>query len=246
MGLDLVYPAHFQRRQTEPITCPAAAGKIGEVTTGLLAAVYAMVLTTAFAASRIRPLSTRPRIGWPWATTIAMIIVGIPSLIQFTMAPSLVEDLERNSTLIARGQVWRLFTSLVVQDGGLAGAIFNLAALAMIGFAAEQAWGRLRWAAIALAGALGGELWGMIVQPVGAGNSIAVFSLAASLAVLAVLRGAGVQRILGIVSLTGSALLLITGDIHGGAATIGAVLGAVLALAERSSQADASRSGRQS
>jgi len=175
-----------------------------------------------------------------------MIIVGIPTLVQFTMASSLLEDLGRNSILIARGQVWRLFTSLVVQDGGLAGAVFNLVALALIGFAAEQAWGRLRWAAIALAGALGGELWGMIVQPVGAGNSVAVFSLAASLAVLAVLRGAGVQRILGVVSLGGAALLLIIGDIHGGAATIGAVLGAVLALAERSSHADASGSGRQS
>jgi hypothetical protein len=86
----------------------------------------------------------------------------------------------------------------------------------------------------------------MIVQPVGAGNSVAVFSLAAALAVLAVLRGAGVQRILGVVSLSGAALLLIIGDIHGGAATIGAVIGAVLALAERSSPADRSRSGRQS
>jgi rhomboid protease GluP len=216
------------------------------VTPGLLAVLYAIVLGTAFAASRAPPLSPTARARWPWATTIAMIIVGIPTLVQFTMASSLLEDLGRNSILIARGQVWRLFTSLVVQDGGLAGAVFNLVALALIGFAAEQAWGRLRWAAIALAGALGGELWGMIVQPVGAGNSVAVFSLAASLAVLAVLRGAGVQRILGVVSLGGAALLLIIGDIHGGAATIGAVLGAVLALAERSSQVDASRSGRQS
>jgi rhomboid protease GluP len=116
----------------------------------------------------------------------------------------------------------------------------------MIGFAAEQVWGRLRWAAIALAGALGGELWGMIMQPVGAGNSVAVFSLAASLAVMAVLRGAGVQRILGAVSLGGAALLLIIGDIHAGAATIGALLGAVFALAARSSQVDRSRPGRQS
>jgi rhomboid protease GluP len=176
------------------------------VTTGLLAALYAVVLTTAFAASRVRPLSTPLVARWPWATTIAMMIVGIPTLVQFTVAPSLLEDLERNWTLIARGQVWRLFTSLVVQDGGAAGAIFNLVALAMIGFAAEQVWGPIRWAVIALTGALGGELWGKIVQPIGAGNSVAVFSLAASIAVVAVLRGVGLQRLLGIISLAGAAV----------------------------------------
>lgn len=90
-------------------------------------------------------------------------------------------------------------TSMVVQDGGLAGAIFNLVPLAMIGFAAEQAWGPMRWTVIALTGTVGVLLWGKIVQPVGAGNSVAVFSLAASIAVLAVLRGAGLQRVLGMV-----------------------------------------------
>jgi hypothetical protein len=88
-----------------------------------------------------------------------------------------------------------------------------------------------------LIGALGGELWGKIVQPIGAGNSVAVFSLAASIAVVAVLRGVGRQRLLGIISLAGAAVLLIIGDIHGGAATVGAVLGAVLAPARGTPQA---------
>ncbi len=215
------------------------------MTTALLSALYAIVLTTAFAASRVRPLATPPRARWPWATTVAVIIVGIPSLAQFTVAPWLLNSLERNWTLIARGQVWRLLTSLVVQDGGVAGAIFNLVALAILGFAAEQVWGPWRWTVIALSGALAGELWGKIVQPIGAGNSVAVFSLAASLAVVAMLRGAGLQRLLGVISLAGAALLLIIGDIHGGAATVGAVLGGVLAPFTRSTQdsSDASRSG---
>ena len=215
------------------------------MTTALLSALYAIVLTTAFAASRVRPLATPPRARWPWATTVAVIIVGIPSLAQFTVAPWLLNSLERNWTLIARGQVWRLLTSLVVQDGGVAGAIFNVVALAVIGFAAEQVWGPWRWTVIALSGALAGELWGKIVQPIGAGNSVAVFSLAASLAVVAMLRGAGLQRLLGVISLAGAALLLIIGDIHGGAATVGAVLGGVLAPFTRSPQdsSDASRSG---
>jgi len=128
---------------------PAATGKITEVTTGLLAALYAVVLATAFAASRVRPLAAPTRAKWPWATTIALIIVGIPTLAQFTVAPMLLENLERNWTVIARGQIWRLLTSLVVQDGGLVGAIFNLVALAVIGVAAEQVWGAKRWTVIA-------------------------------------------------------------------------------------------------
>jgi hypothetical protein len=37
------------------------------------------------------------------------------------------------------------------------------------------------------------------------------------------------QRLLGLISLVGAAVLLIIGDIHGAAATIGAALGGVLA-----------------
>jgi urea transporter len=42
-------------------------------------------------------------------------------------------------------------------------------------------------------------------------------------------RGVGMQRLLGLISLVGAAALLITGDIHGAAAAIGAVLGGLLA-----------------
>jgi rhomboid protease GluP len=210
------------------------------VTSGLLAAFYAVVLSTAFAASRIRPLADPVRRRWPWATTVALLVVGIPTLAQFTVAPWLLDQLERNWTLIGRGQIWRVLTSLVVQDGGLAGAIFNLIALAAIGVVAEQVWGAKRWTAIALAAGLGAQFWGIIVQPVGAGNSVAVFGLAASMAVLAVLRGVGIQRVVGLISLAGAAVLLVMGDIHGGAATIGAVLGLVFARARQRVQSGTS------
>ena len=210
------------------------------MTSGLLAALYAVVLSTAFAASRIRPLAGPVRRRWPWATTVALLVVGIPTLAQFTVAPWLLDHLERNWTLIGRGHIWRLLTSLVVQDGGLAGAIFNLIALAAIGVVAEQVWGAKRWTAIALAAGLGAQFWGIIVQPVGAGNSVAVFGLAASIAVLAVLRGVAIQRVVGLISLAGAAVLLVIGDIHGGAATIGAVLGLVFARARQRVQSGTS------
>jgi hypothetical protein len=48
------------------------------VSTGLLAALYAVVPMTEFAASRIRPLAAPVRRQWPWATTVALLVVGIP------------------------------------------------------------------------------------------------------------------------------------------------------------------------
>ena len=132
------------------------------------AGLYAVVLATAFAASWIRPLSARGR-RRPWATAVSLLVVGVPTLAQFTVAPWL-RDLERNWALIGRGQIWRLFSSLLVQDGGIVGAVFNLAALAVIGFAAERLWGSSRWTAIALTAGVGAQLWGKIVQPVGGGT----------------------------------------------------------------------------
>jgi hypothetical protein len=39
-----------------------------------------------------------------------MIIVGLPTWAQFTVAPALLQRLERNWALIGEGQVWRLLT----------------------------------------------------------------------------------------------------------------------------------------
>jgi hypothetical protein len=70
-----------------------------------------------------------------------------------------------------------------------------------------------------------------------------VFGLAASIAALAVRQGVGAQRLVGLISLLGAAVLLIIGDIHGGAATIGALLGLAFS---RASQGTKSRPGQQS
>jgi hypothetical protein len=121
--------------------------------------------------------------------------------------------------------VWRLLTALVVQDGGTGGAVGNLVALAVVGAVAEQVWSRRAWVAVALGGAFLAELWGLAVQPVGGGNSVAVFALSASLAVVAPVRGDLVTRVLAGAALAAGAVLLVTGDLHGGAVLAGALLG---------------------
>jgi rhomboid protease GluP len=199
----------------------------------LQATLYVAVLAAAFASSQVghsveaRAVARRP------ATMTALLVVGVPSLVQLTVAPWLLTHLQRDWTAIGDGQVWRLVTSLVVQDGGLAGTVFNLVSLFVIGSAAEAVWDARQWVVLALVSGVGAQLWGWLVQPVGGGNSVAVFGLAGSLAVLELRCGTDVQRLLAATSLLAAAILLLAGDIHGGAATIGVVGGAVLSRTRR-------------
>lgn len=168
------------------------------------------------------------------ATLATLVVVGVPSVIQLTVAPWLLAVLERDWAAIRSGEVWRLVTSLVVQDGGVPGTVSNLTFLAVVGVVAERLWGAGRWVAIALAAGVGAQFWGAVVQPVGGGNSVVVFGLAASLAAVSLRRGRGPARLLGIASLLIAVVLLVIGDLHGGAALIGGVAGAVLQPPRRS------------
>jgi rhomboid protease GluP len=159
---------------------------------------------------------------------VALLVVGIPSLVQLTAAPALLDHLERDRAAVADGQVWRLLTSLVVQDGGVAGTVGNLVALAVVGTFAEQVWEWRSWAVIAVGSGVAAELWGLAVQPVGGGNSVAVLGLSGSLAVVALREGDRVARALAAAALAAGLWLLVTGDVHGGGMAAGAVLGVLL------------------
>jgi rhomboid protease GluP len=161
----------------------------------------------------------------PIATIAAAVVVGVPTVLQLTLVPALLDNLERDRASIAGGEAWRLLTSLVVQDGGWAGSIFNLVTLVVVGAVAERVWGAVRWTAIALVAGVAGQLWGLMVQPVGAGNSVAVFGLAAAVSVAALRHGDRGTRVAAALALLVGAVLLLTGDIHGGAATAGALTG---------------------
>ncbi|GAA1877836.1 rhomboid family intramembrane serine protease [Paeniglutamicibacter psychrophenolicus] len=185
---------------------------------------YVAVLCAASAAWQFGPPRTQGSRFRPVATVAALLVIGIPSLLQLTMAPGLLEALERQGAGAAAAQPWRIVTALVVQDGGWPAAITNLAALAWIGSMAEHAWGTRRWLVIALGTGIGAQLWGFLVQPVGAGNSVVVFGLAASLLVRAWIGTHRTARMASVVGLAASAVLLVGGDLHGGAAAIGSVI----------------------
>jgi len=108
------------------------------------------------------------------AVTAAVSVAGL-------VAPPVLAALERTPAA-QHGQPWRWVTSLLVQDGGVAGTVSNLAFLALLGAAAEQVDRRPAVLARYRAGGLVGQLAGALWQPVGAGNSVAVCGVVGVLA----------------------------------------------------------------
>jgi membrane associated rhomboid family serine protease len=96
--------------------------------------------------------------------------------------PGLLGRLERTPAA-GHAEPWRIVTALFVQDGGVLGAVSNLAFLAVIGAVAEQVLSRPRWTAHYVGVGVATELVALSWQPVGGGNSIAVCGLAGALAV---------------------------------------------------------------
>ncbi|PQZ92299.1 hypothetical protein CQ018_12405 [Arthrobacter sp. MYb227] len=189
---------------------------------------YGIILAAASLAWQFAPPSAHQRDFRPRMTLSAVMIIGIPSLAQLTVAPGLLTSLERNGFAGALLQPWRVVTSLLVQDGLWPGMLFNLAALAWIGILAESLWKPRQWLFIALGSGLGAQFWGYLVQPLGAGNSVIVFGLAASLLVRTWSSGKLTCRIAAAVGLSAVALLVLSKDIHGGAALLGALIAVLL------------------
>jgi rhomboid protease GluP len=203
---------------------------------GWLAASYVLVLAAGWASGELLTRDGGTRSRRPRATAAALLLVGIPSLVQLLAAPGLLDALARQPGELADGEPWRLVTALVVQDGGWAGTTFNLLALAVVGAVAERVWGPARWWGVWLLAGVGAQFWGLIVQPRGGGNSVATFGLAASLAAATVVRGTGQARLAGAAGLLAGLVLVGLRDVHGGAVVLGAVAGLVLATRGRAAR----------
>ncbi len=160
------------------------------------------------------------------------LLVAVPSVLQSAL-PDLLLGLRRDPNLILNGgEPWRVVTSLVVQDGGLAGTVFNLVVLAIVAVLAVRVWGTMRSVAILLAGQLlFGTLATFVSTDLGAGNSGATFALAASFAGLALLCRPEPTLLIRSVGVILIALVSIwLGDAHGLAMLGGVGIGAVVGL----------------
>ncbi|HEX5506651.1 MAG TPA: rhomboid family intramembrane serine protease [Thermomicrobiales bacterium] len=200
----------------------------------VLSLLYAVALYAAFIAGFTyggRPAgdprrALRPR---PWLTLAVLAITGLGNLAQFVHHGTLAL-LERDASALTAGQWWRLVTPLLVQDGGVAGAIFNLLALAFVGTAAERVFAGWQWALLYLGGGLAGEVVAYTLLPGQgtAGNSVANFGLAAGVLVAALASRARPAAVAGLVGILAGLVLLVAGNLHGAAFAVGGLLGVAL------------------
>lgn len=200
----------------------------------LYAALLALCLPLGLAASRGRDrprttfLTRREAIG----ALAIWLVVAIPSLAQ-AMDPALLPALWRDpQRVLGQGEAWRALTSGVVQDGGTAGTLFNLAILAVVAPVGVRAWGIGRAVLILVVAQLvfGVAATVLVPQP-GAGNSAATFALATSLAgrALVAVPDPGVRaRAAGVAVISVACLVL--GDAHGIAMLTGLALGVGLSI----------------
>jgi len=179
---------------------------------------------------------SRPSIGalaapashFPRATLLLFAMIATPTLFQISF-PVILSALERDCARFLSGEWWRVITPLFVQDGGVAGSIFNLVSLLLVGAVSERLWGSRRMLVIFFGGGVVGEVVAFAWQPIGAGNSVGNLSLAASVAVTCLARRAGrMTRAIALLALSADAVLVVLKDIHGAAALAGAILGLTL------------------
>ena len=161
----------------------------------------------------------------PILTVACCAAIGAVSLLQLTIAPGLLTHLMRDGRSVVVSQPWRLVTSLLVQDGGWPGALFNLTGLLVLGTLAERLLGRRRWAVVASLSVGIAQVVGLAWQPIGAGNSILDFGLAGAICAAGfsgrAVRPAGIPAG---VAFACFVMLLVTRDIHGAAAVTGALV----------------------
>ena len=196
-----------------------------------LSILYVLGLFFAFATGSMLlrnqvsfPQAMTKKSKFPRTTFLLLLAISIPSALQFSF-PTILSTFQRDYERFLHGDWWRLISPLFVQDGGVTGMIFNLFSLALVGSIAERIWNGRSMLITFFTGGIIAELVGFAWQPIGAGNSVGNFSLAASIAVVSLMHNLPKpMKILAILALGADFVLLGLRDIHGAAAMIGAIL----------------------
>lgn len=199
---------------------------------GISSAFVAGVITARTTAnSRVVPI--------PVLTLVCFLVVSAFSLAQMVFAPDLLPLLRRDAVRVYADEPWRMVTSLLVQDGGWAGAAFNLVALLVLGTVAERILGWRRWAVTAAISVASAQLLALMWQPTGAGNSILNCGLAGAICAVALMDRRSCQAFAPTIAASVCfALLLVARDIHGVAAAAGALVTGAYSLRGQRHDAD--------
>ena len=203
-------------------------------------------------ALRLLRASSLPR-RFPVVALVAAIVIGLPSLLQYVW-PVIATTLERNPGLtLHHGQWWRVLTALLAQDGGLAGAIFNLIVVAGVIALGEWIWGRWRTVVLFLVPSIVLNLLAIVLwNASGGGSSFASDGLLMSMCGLALvtLRGREthdrIGRICAVIAVViAVALAVFLNDAHGVAMLLGAALGILFAVPGLRNACDRRQDARQ-
>ncbi|CCH79535.1 putative membrane protein [Nostocoides japonicum T1-X7] len=109
----------------------------------------------------------------PWALA-TWVVVAVPTILQVTVWPGLFDAGMRRAAAVEDGQVWRLVTSMTLQDGWRSGAVFNLAFLAVTVVVCGPVLAGWRFPAVFVVGGILANVATIVTHgPDGAGNSMA-------------------------------------------------------------------------
>lgn len=194
-------------------------------------AYFAVFVIGWSAVQQARPVRAQRR---PGLAGIGLwLVVALPSVLQLAV-PALLHDGMRRTAEIRDGQLWRLVTSMVLQDGGVGGTVSNLTLLAVT--VLVTAWvlpGRRLPTVFVVCGILANVLTVLSDDGDGAGSSMATMGLVTTAAVLVAAREGRVTPLLRwarVAAIVVCAVALRTrGDMHGWAVVVGLLVGAVAA-----------------
>lgn len=175
-----------------------------------------------------------PRLGPPpWLTIAIGVATAAVTAVAFIW-PDVMAALRRDPAIITEHQYWRLFTSFFIYGDSAVQIGLNVLALAIFGTLVEWRIGPGYWLAGYVAAALVGELAGLVWEPLGPGNSVAIAGLAGLLAVHQLLRAdRPLQARLGLpmIVVIGGIGLSALSDMHGPPLLTGLVVGVIGAAA---------------
>ncbi|GEL20351.1 rhomboid family intramembrane serine protease [Pseudonocardia asaccharolytica DSM 44247 = NBRC 16224] len=159
--------------------------------------------------------------------------------------PSVFHALHRDPAGLAAGQWWRAVTWMFVQDGWLAGTVFNLAILAVVGSAFERVFGSARWLPTYFVVGLIAQIPGFFWNPYGAGNSVPVAVLFGALVDLLIVgprwfgaRIPAAVRIWAVIVPVLAAVDTVLRDNHGIAVLLGMLVGLAMLWRRRGAGAE--------